>query len=175
MREESVPPVRFRRAAVSDMEPVAGMYRAAVSAMEEHHIMQWDDVYPDRSVLEADIMRGEMYVGHIGDVLVAAYVINRECDQAYDAGDWVYPDSPCFIVHRLCVSPEFQHCGVGRAAMESVERWAVNRGAETIRLDCFTLNPFACALYRSLDYRVVGRVTWRKGDFFLFEKKIAGK
>lgn len=34
MREESVPPVRFRRAAVSDMEPVAGMYRAAVSAME---------------------------------------------------------------------------------------------------------------------------------------------
>lgn len=39
-------PLRFRKAIPSDAEVVVRMYRAAVSAMEEHDIMQWDDVYP---------------------------------------------------------------------------------------------------------------------------------
>ena len=57
--------------------------------------------------------------------------------------------------------------------MQLIEDILRTRGIETIRLDAFSLNPIALKMYEKLGYQRVGEVTWRKGLFYLFEKKIA--
>jgi predicted GNAT family acetyltransferase len=39
-------------------------------------------------------------------------------------------------------------------------------------LDAFSLNPFALRLYEKIGYVRVGEANWRKGLFYLYEKKI---
>ncbi|MDP4147194.1 MAG: GNAT family N-acetyltransferase, partial [Bacillota bacterium] len=39
-------------------------------------------------------------------------------------------------------------------------------------LDVFSLNPFALKMYYKQGYIKVGEVNWRKGKFYLMEKKL---
>jgi ribosomal protein S18 acetylase RimI-like enzyme len=54
--------------------------------------------------------------------------------------------------------------------MSFAEETAVTRGYDCIRLDAFTRNPAALALYESRGYRRAGTVHFRKGAFYCYEK-----
>lgn len=56
--------------------------------------------------------------------------------------------------------------------MEFAEEKAEREGYQAIRLDAFTGNPPALALYDHRGYRKAGTVLFRKGWFFCFEKEI---
>ena len=47
-----------------------------------------------------------------------------------------------------------------------------SEGYDSIRLDCFTENPYSRKLYEKAGYSVVGYADWRKGRFELREKKL---
>ncbi len=47
-----------------------------------------------------------------------------------------------------------------------------DRGIESVRLDAFSLNPYALRMYEGLGYKKVGEANWRKGLFYLFEKNL---
>ena len=100
-------------------------------------------------------------------------MLNQECDDEYQNGMWLYPDANYYVIHRLCVSSHFQKQGIGTRTVQHIEEQAKNIGAETIRLDAFTLNPHALKLYEKLGYREVGIANFRKGKFYLMEKKLS--
>lgn len=56
--------------------------------------------------------------------------------------------------------------------MELIESIIQSKGIETIRLDAFSQNPIALRMYENLGYKKVGEVNFRKGLFYLYEKKI---
>ena len=91
-----------------------------------------------------------------------------EIDDVYGVADANY-----YVIHRLCVSSHFQKQGIGTRTVQHIEEQAKNIGAETIRLDAFTLNPHALKLYEKLGYREVGIANFRKGKFYLMEKKLS--
>ena len=76
------------------------------------------------------------------------------------------------MLHRLCVSPEFQHKGIAYKTMNYIEQLCKTNGYDTIRLDCFTENPYSRRLYDKTGYKVRGYAEWRKGRFELREKKL---
>jgi ribosomal protein S18 acetylase RimI-like enzyme len=57
--------------------------------------------------------------------------------------------------------------------MLMIEELLREKGVESIRLDAFSLNPVALGMYNRLGYKKVGEVIWRKGLFYLFEKKLS--
>ena len=77
-----------------------------------------------------------------------------------------------YVIHRLCVNPKFQNQGIGTQTMKHIEKQVLSKGIDVIRLDAFTLNPFALKMYEKLGYTKVGDVNWRKGKFHLMEKKL---
>jgi len=162
----------FRKAGSHDLEQITAMYKRAIEALTSKNIMQWDDIYPDNRIIEDDISKGEMYISENNGTAVAAYTINREYDNEYKNGKWKYPLSSFYIVHRLCITPERQNEGIGTAVMRHIEKWAKDNSAQTIRLDCFTQNPHALRMYINLEYHITGTVTWRKGSFYLMEKRL---
>ena len=164
--------IEYRIAVPEDLAELCALVQKAIETMIEHHIDQWDERYPDEDILREDIQKGQLYVGIVENQIAVMYVLNQECDEEYAAGQWKYADQPYYVIHRLCVNPAFQNCGVGRETMRHIEKEGLAAGVSVIRLDAFTENPFALRLYESLGYVGVGYVHWRKGKFRLMEKEI---
>lgn len=165
-------PLKFRKAIENDLDNLYQIYVDAIAEMNRNSIPQWDERYPDRDILNEDISKGEMVVGSIDDDIACAYVVNSECDEQYLNGSWEYPQATFRVIHRLCVNPKFQKKGVGTSAILHMEEELRADGVEAIRLDVFTLNPYALKMYEKLGFSKVGNAEWRKGSFYLMEKKL---
>ena len=164
--------ISFRKAEMADLEEVYRLVRDAVAHMEEQNIMQWDELYPTRDDLLTDIEEDQLTVGVTEGNIAVIYVLNQESEAEYVNGNWQRPDEPYFVIHRLCVSPDFQNRGVARQTLLQIEKTLRASGIHAIRLDVFTQNPFALRLYEGLGYVKTGYADWRKGRFLLMEKYI---
>ena len=162
----------FRPAVPEDIDALCALVRAATEHLDEQGIYQWDEAYPTRDILLADIAAGEMTVGVSDGEIAVLFVLNRTGEEDYANGSWQYPDEPWFVGHRLCVHPKFQNRGVGKRTMEQIEGEVLRRGGRVLRLDTFSKNPWTLRLYRGRGYETVGYVHWEKGTFHLMEKKL---
>ena len=167
-----MPELKFVLAQKEDLDIVISIFTDAINEMNSTGIYQWDSIYPTRNTLEEDIKKKQLYIGIYEGTVVSAYVLNQEHDEQYANGAWKYPNSTYYVVHRLCVNPRFQNKGIGTLTMLHIENEVKKMGVDTIRLDAFTLNPYAVKMYEKLGYSKVGLANWRKGKFYLMEKKI---
>ncbi|MCR5122504.1 MAG: GNAT family N-acetyltransferase [Ruminococcus sp.] len=167
--------IMYKKADISDLEETHAVVAAAVEHMNAEGIDQWDEVYPSCEVLRGDIERGEMYICLVGSALAGMYVLNKYTDEQYANGEWSYNGDDFVVIHRLVVSPVFQHKGIARQIIKHIEDELRASGVISVRLDVFTKNPYALRLYDSQGYAKVGTAHWRKGEFYLMEKLLTGE
>ncbi len=160
----------FRRAKPADFKTIAALYEAAVCDLRSKQIDQWDEIYPDKKTLKWDIRKRQMYVLTQDDQIVSAVVLNKRQHQLYKVVKWFYVRPA--VIHRLCVHPDHQYCGIGKKTVICAERQLRRTRRCSIRLDAFAQNPAALRLYEGLGYLQVGRIQLRKGEFFLYEKSL---
>lgn len=161
----------FRLAREEDFLFIVSIFKRAIYNMNQHGIHQWDEIYPDDSILQSDLDKQEMYVLTFGKRIVSA-VVNEEQDPQYGAAYWNYSDGKIAVMHRLCVDPDHQHHGIGKETIRCAEIMLLDKGYSSIRLDAFSQNESALKMYKGLGYIQVGEVTFRKGLFYLFEKRL---
>ncbi len=162
--------MNYRLAIIDDMEDICRMIDAAKELMATQGINQWDEVYPACEDFEEDIKKKTLYLAIKDNQLAAIYVISEECDDEYLKCEWENK-KPC-IIHRFCVSPSFQHNGIGNVVLRHIEKQLIEAGYDSVRLDVFTQNPYALRLYEKNGYVKRGFADWRKGRFLLMEKKL---
>ena len=164
--------MNYSKANKNQIEEVYSVFSAAIENMEKQGIHQWDEIYPDKAILEEDIAKNQMYIGKIDNEIAVCFVLSEECDEEYKNGKWQYDDAKFNVIHRLCVNPKFQNKGIATQTMIYIEKTSKAQGYEVIRLDCFTKNPYSQKLYEKAGYSVAGYADWRKGRFELREKKL---
>ena len=164
--------MNYCKADISQLDEIFSLYQKAIITMENDGIHQWDEIYPDKAVLEEDINKNQMYTGIIDQKIAVCFVLSEEFDVEYKNGKWKYPEAKFTVIHRLCVNPDFQKQGIATQTMEYIEKLCKSEGYDSIRLDCFTENPYSRKLYEKAGYSVVGYADWRKGRFELREKKL---
>lgn len=162
----------FSPALPDDLPELEILYRSAARHMEAQGIFQWDDIYPDKQVISGDIERGEMLVGRVDARIVIAFTLEPCVRGQYEPAHWRYDEPRFLVLHRLCVHPSHQGRGAAREAMDYIERTALESGIRAIRLDAYSLNPAALRLYESRGYEKAGEIRYRKGLFYLYEKKL---
>ncbi|MPN16346.1 hypothetical protein SDC9_163685 [bioreactor metagenome] len=162
----------LEKAGMADLDAIVQLFKAAVKALEANNIHQWDEIYPDRETLRGDILAEQMYAVRLNGAITAVCVLNQDYSKEYDDGDWQYKDASFYVVHRLCVNPAFQNQGIGTKTMLLAEAMLREMGIETLRLDAFIPNAASNRMYQKLGYVKTGEVTWRKGRFYLYEKKL---
>ena len=162
----------YSKATKEQIKEVFSVFSAAINNMENQGIHQWDEIYPDLPTITEDIAKNQMYIGMIDEKIAVCFVLSEECDEEYKNGKWQWPDSKFCVIHRLCVNPKFQNQGIATQTMEYIEKLCKEAGYDSIRLDCFTENPYSRKLYDKAGYSVVGYADWRKGRFELREKLI---
>ena len=164
--------MEYRLAEKSDIDDVVKLIKAAIVQMEADGIYQWDDIYPAKEDFINDIEKKSLYLAIDSKKLAAIYVISAESDEAYKNATWESNDESAYILHRFCVSPDYQNKGIGKEVLAHIETQIYEMGYKSIRLDAFTENPYAQRLYRKNGYIVRGYADWRKGRCELMEKKI---
>lgn len=164
--------MKIRKAELNDLKSIIDIFKNAIDVMNEGNIPQWDEIYPNSAILKQDILKQQMYVGIENENIVSVIVVNNEFDELYKKGNWKYTNRKFVVIHRLCVNPIYQKQGIGKTTMLMIEALLKKKEIQSIRLDAFSLNPYALRLYKSLGYRKVGEVNFRKGLFYLFEKEI---
>ena len=164
--------MHYRLAEEKDIGSIMHLIASAVAEMENRGIFQWDDLYPAEEVFLSDIRNGWLYAGMQDTDIAVIYAVSRECDEQYANGNWKYPDSEYRVLHRLCVDPGLQNRGIAKETLRHIEEELRGNGVETVRLDVFSGNPYALALYRGNGYEQVGTAIWRKGIFYLMEKRL---
>ena len=162
--------ISYRVASIDDLDDIFQLVENAVKQMEHDNIHQWDSIYPTKEDFSNDIRKNELYIGIINEKIVVVYAINKECDEQYKNGEWQYIGDKFNIIHRLCVSPNFQKKGIAQTTLLHIEVELLSLGAKAIRLDVFCDNPYALKLYSNNGYHRVGIANWRKGKFLLMEK-----
>lgn len=162
----------MRKAELKDLNIILDIFSSAIITMNNNNINQWDERYPTSMILEQDILNKQMYVGIKDNTIVSVIVVNSEFDEQYKNGKWRYDNEKFVVVHRLCVNPIYQNQKLGKNTMIMIEEVLRKKGIQSIRLDAFSLNPYALGMYDTLGYQKVGQTIWRKGLFYLFEKKL---
>lgn len=165
--------MEVRKAAIEDLHCITDIFKRAIGEMDVNGIPQWDEIYPNEEIIRDDIRIGQMYAVLQNGDIVSVFVLNQECDKEYLDAKWRYPNASYQVIHRLCVNPTYQNKGIGRETMLSIEGLLRRDGIDTIRLDAFSKNPFALRMYERLGFKKVGEANWRKGLFYLYEKKIS--
>jgi len=162
---------QVRKALAGDLSTVSSIFLRAIQTMDAQNIPQWDTLYPNEEVLSRDIADQNMYAitDSLGTIL-SVFVLNQEFDPGYANGNWEYRGQRFAILHRLCVDPTRQNQGIGSRTLRVIEKLAKKLGFHALRLDAFSLNPFALQMYQKAGYEKVGEVVFRKGLFYLFEK-----
>lgn len=159
-------------ATVADTPAVMTLLARAVAHMRSLGIEQWDEVYPDRARIDADIAAGQLYLAHRGETALGMVVLNEQQSPEYASVPWQYDAARILVVHRLCVDPAAERRGVARGLMAFSEQHARDEDYGAIRLDAFALNPRAVRLYEQLGYAKAGQVQFRKGAFYCYEKRV---
>lgn len=162
----------LQKAERKDLKEIVSLYKEAISNMISNKIFQWDEIYPNEEILSEDIEKGELYLCKKDNSILSCVVINEVQDEEYQTGNWRYTAGRAAVIHRLCVHPNTQGAGIGKKMVQLAEAFARNNGYDIIRLDAFSQNHKARHLYESLGYTYTGEVTFRKGQFYLLEKKL---
>ncbi|MCM1257621.1 MAG: GNAT family N-acetyltransferase [Roseburia sp.] len=164
--------MNYRMAEINDMENICTLVCEAIKQMENQGIYQWDALYPTREDFTEDICKNSLYVVEDRDRLAAIYAISQECEDEYHTCAWKNPDDTACVIHRFCVSPDFQHRGVGTEVLHHIETQLREFLYTSVRLDVYTQNPYAVKLYKNSGYEERGYADWRKGRFILMEKSL---
>ena len=156
---------------IDQIAKVMEIYKAATRKMDDMNILQWDEEYPTREIIEKDILAGTMYGYFEENEICSVQVLNEEQSEEYKEINWKFPDSKPLVLHRLVVSPKHQGKGISKQMIRFAEEFAEKNQYKAIRFDAYMKNPISNNVYRKAGYIESGKVTFRKGDFYCFEKK----
>ncbi len=162
--------IAIRPASIDDLDNVVSIVRSAARHLDEQGILQWDNVYPDRAILQGDIDRRNLFVLEEDGSLAALIALDEQQPPEYAGAAWAYYGK-VMVVHRLAIAPEHQGKKYASRMMDFAERKAATHGYDAIRLDAFTQNPAALALYQRRGYRKAGTVRLRMGLFVCYERQ----
>lgn len=146
------------------------------AALRAQGILQWDEIYPTREIVAADVAERRLHVLVAGDRPQAVVAVDATQDEQYATVPWTSAE-PALVVHRLCVAPAAQGRGFGARLMDYAEAHAAHHRFASVRLDAYSGNPQALALYRRRGYREAGQVFFprRSLPFHCFERDIRSR
>lgn len=166
---------RFEKATMDQIDEIWAILSDAILRRKADGSNQWQDGYPNLSVVKSDIENG---FGHVvtGDGLVLAYcalIFNNEPAYADIEGQWL-SDADFLVLHRVAVAKEHLGKGITKYILKSIEEIATGKQVFSIRADTNFDNAAMLALFEKNGYAYCGEVYFRGSPRKAFEKLLNG-
>ena len=158
----------IRKGKASEIEALLKITRACAQKMTAEGIHQWNEYYPSFEAFQNDCEREELFVLELEGKIIGCITLSSLKDPEYEEIQWLTPEGKNLYVHRLAVHPDYQGRGYAKTLMDYAESEAKNRGALSIRLDTFSLNPRNQKFYKARGYQQLGDIYFPKQSSFPF-------
>ncbi len=162
--------VRLRQAGLDNLKPVRSILVAAADDLTarfgEGH---WSGVRTI-ATLQKYAGSGTLYVIEADAIVVGTLRLTDLKIGFYRNAWFARPKDPAGYLLDMAVSPDRQHRGLGRRAMEQAERLARQGGLRAIRLDAYQGPAGAGGFYRKCGYDLVHKGEMRGVALEYFEK-----
>ena len=133
--------MEFRPTAPAEIDRVMEILADGRDALAALGIDQWQQGYPHREAIEADVEWGESYVAEVDGQLLATCMVSVRGDRNYDAidGAWLTgstSEEPRYAaIHRVAVAVDAKGRGLAKFLMASAEQLARQHDCESVRVD----------------------------------------
>ena len=133
--------------------------------------------FPSDEMVKNAIAEKDQFIGIEDGQIVAAYIMNHDCDEAYHTARWLTDaeDKEMVVLHALRVLPEYGGRGYSKQLVQHAIDTARERGLKSIRLDCIEGNDIPQKMYMSFGFAYVDTVEITYADigiprkFLLYE------
>jgi len=163
---------KLRKAGIQDLNRIWTIIQQAILKRKEEGSTQWQDGYPNPSLIANDISNGYGYICLDQDDRILAYVaLIFAIEPAYEEieGNWL-SEHPYACIHRLAVNQEPYTKGVATWIMHAVEPICVDSGYYSIRVDTNFDNVGMLRVFEKLGYQYCGEVFFRGAARKAYEK-----
>lgn len=163
----------FRNATASAIPQIWEILQQAILRRKNDGSTQWQDGYPNETVIKKDIDNGNGYVLMDGEIVVGytAILFNDEPAYADLKGTWL-THGDFAVVHRLAISDNYIGKGLAQKIMQFTEDVAIQNTIFSIKVDTNFDNIPMLKIFEKLDYTYCGEVFFRGSPRKAFEKKL---
>ena len=161
----------FRKATPEDLDQIWEILQQAIERRRLDGSNQWQDGYPNPSVVQNDIDNGYGFVLTENEVIVGycAILINDEPEYANIKGKWLTNED--FIVyHRVAISEKHLGKGLAQEMLRSIEKHALDNQIHSLKADTNFDNAGMLRIFEKMGYVYCGEVTFRGSPRKAFEK-----
>ena len=116
--------------------------------------------FPSDEMVKNAIAEKDQFIGIEDGQIVAAYIMNHDCDEAYHTVRWLTDaeGKEMVVLHALRVLPEYGGRGYSKQLVQHAIDTARERGLKSIRLDCIEGNDIPQKMYMSFGFAYVDTV-----------------
>ncbi len=147
----------IRKAAPDEYQDVRAFYHSLIDALQgSPYGAGWiKDVYPAPEYLMESVRAGQLYIGTDHETIIAAMIVNHECNEAYMKYSWPTEAEPdeVTVIHALGVHSLYTGKGYARQMVQFAIGLARENRQKVIRLDVLKGNMPAEKLYISMGFR----------------------
>ncbi|MBO9617706.1 MAG: GNAT family N-acetyltransferase [Niabella sp.] len=164
--------IQLRKASTADADSIWSILQQAIEKRKVEGSAQWQDGYPNPTVVNRDIEKGYGYVCEDEQGDITAYVaLIFDIEPAYEAleGKWL-TDGSYAVIHRLAVSQERNIKGLATKIMIAVEDICLQQGVPSIKVDTNFDNTAMLRILEKLGYTYCGEVFFRGAARKAYEK-----
>lgn len=151
-----------------DLEAIIDLLEESAAWMISIGIDRWR---PGTFIATRDQLTLELEAGIVYVWKVEGQVLGTLRLTEHDVSIWGNDGVPALYVHKMSVRRTLRGRGSGRALVQWVEKEAMARRRDVLRLDCWAENPRLCAFYESCGFKPIRTVTVKGWLHQLFEKE----
>lgn len=131
-------------------------YHSLIDEMKdsEFNIGWQKDIYPSPEFLQESIEQGNLYIGFEQNQIVAAMILNHECNDSYEKFQWPTKadKEEVMVIHALGVHPDYSGKGYAKQLVAFAIKAASENRQKVIRLDVLEGNIPAEKLYKNMGF-----------------------
>ncbi len=161
----------FRQARSEDLDQIWEILKKAIQRRKEDGSDQWQDGYPNPSVIQSDITKGAGYVLIDHDKIAGycAIMINDEPAYADIKGKWL-TEGDFVVYHRVAIAENYLGKGLAQEMLTHIEDFALRNNINSLKVDTNFDNNGMLNILKKMDYVYCGEVVFRGSPRKAFEK-----
>ena len=145
------------KAKENQYDSVRCFYHSLIEEMQKSpYDIGWKkDIYPSPEFLRESIAKEELYIGMENGKIIAAMVLNHQCNDGYQKFQWQTEaeKNEITVIHALGIHPAYSGKGHAKSMVKKVFEIAADRHQKAIRLDVLSGNIPAEKLYTRMGFQ----------------------
>ena len=163
----------LRKTTIDDISAVMEIIEQGKAYLKSNGIDQWQNGYPNESVIKEDIINEYGYVLEYEDKIVGTVALSFDGEPWYDDitdGEWLTLGE-FLVIHRLAVSSDVRGTDIAPEIIRQAEKLCVQRGVSSIKIDTHEDNIIMQKFVKKNGFKYCGMVILgSEGERLAFEK-----